>query len=186
MSILTDPEIQVMMDWTMQFLTMLGTWLAGVGTLVAAGVALWLARRAEKVKLEVHVGVRALVFGGGRPIEECLAIHVTNLGERPVTIVSVGWCVGKGRNKRFAMDPSASNECPKKLEYGETKIFTMSFAESPSWIREFSTGFVQIPTRKHIKTLRAQIHTSVSYTENVIPEENFLKKIEEAGQVKGL
>ena len=182
MSILIDPEIQVMTDWTMQILILLGTWLAGVGTLVAAGVALWLARRAEKVKLKVHVGLRQLIFGDGRPIEEHLAIHVANVGERPVTIVSVGWCVGKGRNRRTGLDLSASNECPKKLEYGETKTFTMPFAD---WIREFSTDFVQIPTRKHIKTLRAQIHTSVSYTENVIPEEIFLKKIEEAGQVNG-
>ena len=60
-----------------------------------------------------------------------------------------------------------------------------SFSESPSWIREFSIGFVQILTRKHIKTLCAQIHTSLGYTENVIPEESFLKKIEAAGQVNG-
>ena len=176
MSILTDSEIQVVTDWTMQSLTMLGTWLAGVGTLVAAGVALWLARRAEKVKLKVHVGLRQLIFGDGRPIEDYLAIHVTNVGERSVTIVSVGWCVGKGRSRQPALDLSASNECPKKLEYGETKVFTTPFAD---WVREFSTGF-QIPTKKQIKTLRAQINTSVGYVKCVTPEKILLNEIQKA------
>ena len=174
-----------MTDWTMQLLTMLAGSFSGICTLVAAGTALWLGGRAARIKLKAYVGLRLAIVGDGSPSQEGLVISVTNLGERPVTINSVGWCVGKGRNRRFALNPSASNECPKKLEYGETKSFFTSFAEIPSWIREFSTDFVQIATRKHIKTLRAQIHTSVGYTENVIPEENFLKEIEEASQVNG-
>ena len=130
----TIPQIgqaKLMTDWTMQLLTLLAAWFSGLCTLVAAGTALWLGSRAGRIKLKAYVGLRLAIVGDGSPSKEGLGIQVTNLGERPVTIVSIGWCVGKGRNRRFAIDPSASKQCPKKLEYGETmSSFYMFFRKS--------------------------------------------------------
>ena len=79
--------------------------MAAFGTVGAAWVALYLARRSEKVRLEVWAGTRVIVGGalvGGAPKTpiNCLAISVTNLGARPVTIHSTGWCIGRGKSRR--------------------------------------------------------------------------------------
>ena len=79
-------------DEVMMLLNALGSWVAGAGSLAAVGVALWLARRVEKIKLDAWVGHRVLVGAGTKA--ECLGIMVTNLGERPVTINSIGWTIG--------------------------------------------------------------------------------------------
>ncbi len=191
MSIWFDPEIQVLTDWTMQILTLLGTWLSGLGTLAAAFIALWLGLRGSRVKLRAFADLRLVaadlrsVVGTGE-LERGLYIQVTNGGERPVTIISVGWCVGwrvsKRWNRRFAINPTALNQCPKTLSHGESASFYTSFSEQPDWMRNFSAAFIKNTTRRHVKTLRVQIHTSVGHTENVIPAESFLKELEEAGK----
>ena len=167
-----------MSDETIQLLGVLGTWFAGIGTLAASVVALWLARRVEKIKLKAHVGLGVTV-GNGRS-EECLNFNVTNLGERPVTIISVGWRIGKRKNRKFAIQPlseSSFSQYPKKLEHGETASFLVFFSERPNWMEKFSNEFIEDISDKTIKTLRAQIHTSVGYTENVIPAKSLLEKL---------
>ena len=81
----------------MQLWTVLGTWFAGIGTVSATVVALWLARRAERVKLKASVGIRSLVGGVIPPdnLRKIVQFHVTNLGERPVIVTEIGWHFGK-------------------------------------------------------------------------------------------
>ena len=171
-------------DQTMQFLSMIGTWIAGVGSVTASVVALWLARRTERVKLEVYVNVSLMLNDYGQS-REGLLISVTNLGERPVTINSIIWRIGKSkRNRRHFVDKSALNECPKKLEYGEATQFFNHFSthvDRSYWMKHFTKREFQI-TSKDIKTLRVQIHTSTGYTKNVIPTESLLKELEEASK----
>jgi hypothetical protein len=59
----------------------------------------------EKVRLKVDVGPRVVVLGDGTPFKKQIAFSVINLGERPVTIESVGWTIGKGKGRRFAIQP---------------------------------------------------------------------------------
>jgi hypothetical protein len=59
-----DQEIQV---WAA-----IGTWFAGLGTLAAVIVALYLAKRVEKVRLRVHAGLRVVVLGDGSPFQRHL------------------------------------------------------------------------------------------------------------------
>lgn len=109
-----------------------------------------------------------------------MAFRVTNLGERDVTIVNIGWRIGKGKNKRFAMQPltpSSQDRCPKRIEHGEEAFFTVDFVQSPDWITEFAKGFV---SDKQIQTLRAQIFTSVGYVHIVKPENSLLEILNEA------
>lgn len=67
----------------------------------------------------------------------------------------------------------------KKLEHGEEAQFIVSFYESPNWMRDFAVNFVKDISDKSIKTLRAQIHTSVGRDVAVVPEKEMLKALQE-------
>ena len=173
-----------MSDETIQLWGVVGTWFAGIGTLAASVVALWLARRVEKIKLKAHVGL-GVTFGNGSS-QDCLNFNVTNLGERPVTIVSLGWRIGKRKNRKFAIQPltqSSFDQYPKKLEYGESASFMVFFSERPNWMEKFSNDFIEDISDKTIKTLRAQIHTSVGHTKDVIPARSLLEKLKKINKM---
>lgn len=166
------------LDQQIQLLGVIGAWIAGFGSLFASIVALWLARRSERVKLKAHVGLRVCVGGGAS--YELLAFRVTNLGERDVTIVAIGWRIGKGKNRKLAIQPltpSSQDVLPRRLKYGEEALFSVDFVQSPDWISDFAKGFI---SNKQIQTLRAEIHTSVGYVHIVEPEKPLLKRLHEA------
>jgi len=168
------------LDQKIQIWVAVGTWFAGFATLAAVIVALRLAKQVEKVKLKVHVGLRELVIGDGSPFQEHLCISVTNLGERAVTINSVGWAVGKGKHRKFAMQPEAaaySAHYPIELTYGKEANFMVSFLIVPNWPKDFATGFVRDLSDRNLKTLVAQIHTSVGQTVEVKPENDLLEEL---------
>lgn len=184
MSIWTDPQTQAMSGWTIESLTMLATWCAAFGTTGAVIVALWLARRTEKVRLNASVSV-SVMFESGRS-EEGVLITVINLGDRPVTIASVSWGIGKVREDSLSViDKNVLNQCPVKLEHGEPKHFFTPFFQHGrrSLLRSLVSG-LQITTRKQIQALRVQVHTSVGYTKYVVPTEGLLKRLEEAAGSK--
>jgi hypothetical protein len=64
-----------------------------------------MAGRGEDVRLNVGVGPMEVVMGDGTLFQEHVGINVTNLGERPVTVNTVGWAIGKGKKRRFAIQP---------------------------------------------------------------------------------
>lgn len=130
------------LDQKIQIWVALGTWFSGVGTVAAVAVALYLAKRVEKVRLKVRVGLMEVVIGDGTPFQRHLGISVTNLGERPVTINTVGWAIGKGKTRRYAVQPlhsPHSAQCPIELAYGKYANFMVSFVVMPDWPREFGT-----------------------------------------------
>jgi hypothetical protein len=172
------------LDQKIQIWVAIGTWVAGLGTLAAVIVALYLSRRVEKVRLKVHVGLRLVVLGDGSPFQRHLGIGVTNLGERPVTINTVGWAVGKGKQRRFAVQPvygPYTNQYPIELAHGKSANFMVSFLVVPEWLKEFATGFVKDLSDKSLKTLVAQIFTSVGQTVEVHPEKELLEELRKAG-----
>jgi len=168
------------LDQKIQIWVAVGTWVAGLATLAAVIVALRLAKQVEKVKLKVHVGLRELFMGDGSPSQEHLAISVTNLGERSVTINSVGWAVGRGKHRKFALQPEAavySAHYPVELTYGKQADFMVSFLIVPTWLKDFATGFVRDLSDRNLKTLVARIGTSVGQTVEVKPENNLLEAL---------
>jgi hypothetical protein len=168
------------LDQKIQVWIAVGTWVAGLATLAAVIVALRLARKVEKVKLKVHVGLRELIMGDGSPFQEHLSISVTNLGERAVTINTAGWAVGKGKHRRFAIQPVAarySSDYPIELNYGKEANFMVSFLVMPNWPKDFATDFVRDLSDRNLKTLVAQIHTSVGQTVGAKPEDNLLEAL---------
>lgn len=162
-------------DQAIQIASAVGTWLAAFGTVGAVIVALWLARSGQKVSLKARVGIRH-IMGGGHS-RECLSFRVTNLGDRPVTIEGVGWRVGRGKSREFAdqmMSFSLGDQFPKRLEHGASASFILDFSESPAWKTDF---FEKVIGNRPLKTLRAQIYTSVGHTEVVRPEVSLLKRL---------
>ena len=82
------------LDQKNQIWMAVGTWVSSIGTIAAVITALYLAARVEKLRLRVRVGLMQVVIGDGTPFQEHLGIDVTNVGERPVTINTIGWAVG--------------------------------------------------------------------------------------------
>ena len=174
----------VTLDQKIQIWIAIGSWLAGVGTVAATVVALYLARRVEKLRLRICVGLMQVVMGDGTPFQEHLGIDVTNAGERPVTINAVGWAVGKGKRRKYAIQPldsPHSAQCPIELAYGKSAKFLVSFDVMPNWARDFGTGFVQDLSEKHLKTLIVQVHTALGFVE-ARPMANVLQLIRTASQ----
>ncbi|MFN7934513.1 MAG: hypothetical protein U0R19_14370 [Bryobacteraceae bacterium] len=142
-----------------------------------------LARRVEKIRLRVAAGVRVVFPGNGNPSQRHVCISVTNLGERTVTVNSVGWAVGKSKQRRFAIQPVSgpySNQYPIELAHGRSANFMVSFVVVPDWLKEFATDFVEDVSDKALRTLVAQVHTSVGQTVEVHPEQGLIEEIKKA------
>lgn len=171
------------LDQQIQIWNAVGTWLAGITTFAAVIVSLYLARKADRVHLQANAGIRLIFAGDGSPAEEHVGISAVNKGDRPVTINSIGWCIGKGKNARHCIQPvngQYTHQYPKQLSYGEQATFLVSFKAMPSWPNDFAAGFVQDLRPKNLKTLRAIINTSVGESIEVVPENNLLERLREA------
>ena len=110
-------------DQRIQIAIAVGTWLASIATFSAVVVALYLARRDERVRLKVDADLMSRIEASGAVQNGCLLIRITNLSVRPVTIVLIGWCIGKGKKNKHGIQRFGnpeSSEIPAKLEHGET------------------------------------------------------------------
>lgn len=171
-------------DQKIQIWMVVGTWLAGFATVAAVVVALYLAQRSDSVRLKAYAGLRDFIPDDGSPVEEHLNISVTNLGERPITINSVGWAIGKRKKRRFCIQSVSgryTKQYPIELAHGKRADFMVSFRVTPNWSKEFATGFVKDLSDKSLNTLVAQIHTSVDQTVEVRPEKDLLERLKKVG-----
>ena len=160
-----------------------GTWVAGLGAFGAAGIALWLARRTEKVRMKCIVDLYGMYYGDARPRECCVLFEVTNLGMLPIIVDAIEWCIGTGRDKKCSKHiffKADSFALPKRLEYGESADFRDSWKEEETkiWMRNLAE-MVGI-TRSNIKTLRARIHTTIGHVEAVKLSKDFMEVLAEA------
>ena len=122
-----------------------------------------------------------MTFGGDSSQKELVTIVTTNVGERPVTIDVIGWCIGKGKRKQQFIQMISSvlsDQLPKKIAHGETASFRISLSDSPEWFEVFAKNFIDENYMHKVETLRAQIHTSVGHTEDVTPERSFLDRLD--------
>lgn len=165
------------LDQKIQVWVAVGTWVSSIATIFAVITALYLARKVEKVRLRTTAGLRELYMGDGSPAEKHISIDATNLGERPITILSVGWRIGKGKARKFCIQVQGatySSICPIELAYGKGANFMVSFNLTPNWLKDFAVDFIHDLSEKNLKTLVAQVHTSVGETVDVKVETNLL------------
>jgi len=170
-------------DQKIQIWNAIGTWIAGFATFTAVVLSLYLARRSEKVRLKVHAGLRVIFVGDGSPPDEHLQIDVTNLADRPITINSIGWAVGKGKKRKLCVQPVASrfsSEYPLELTHGKSANFMVSFNNTPTWLTDFANKFIESSDDALLRTLVAQVHTSLGKTIEVKPEKGLIDRLKRA------
>ncbi|MCR9527509.1 hypothetical protein [Vibrio alginolyticus] len=152
-----------MSETTIAFWSMIGTWVAGIGTISAVVTSLWLARKQEKIDLNVIAGHRQIVTVGSEDTPDYCMIKVTNRGVRPAKITNVGWEYGSLTKKNHLIQLFGfpeSDDIPKVLNEGEDACFLIPFSNSLSegtWI----TTFPKQLTPSGIKSLKVCVYTSV-------------------------
>ncbi|MBO9740645.1 hypothetical protein J7432_16970 [Xanthomonas axonopodis pv. begoniae] len=77
-------------------------WVSGIGSLTAAIVAIWLAKRGERIKLRGYCGLRILIGGGHR--EDVVSFSVTNVGTRATVISNISVHTGMFKKKHAILN----------------------------------------------------------------------------------
>lgn len=175
--------MQMTLDQQLQLWNVIGTWLSSLGTVAAVVVALYLSRRVERIRLKVAVGLREVWVGDGSPAQAHVCFDVTNIGERAVTINTVGWAVGKRKKRKYAIQPVSgrfTQQYPIELAHGHKATFMVSLQVVPDWIQDLAHRFVEDLSDRSLNTLVAQIHTSVGQTIEIKPETELIEAIKGA------
>ena len=106
-------------DHTLSVLALMGSWLAGIGSLGAVITALWLARRSEKPQLTVKVHAKRVQEINRRYLGVWV-FQIINVGFRTVTVESVGWRWRTRLRKIYYWEPlMESANLPHKLQPGD-------------------------------------------------------------------
>ena len=169
---------------TIQIWGIIGTWVAGIGTVSAVIVSLWLAYNQNKVKLKISAGLRQVFRKGAKLHPEYCNIHVVNIGNRPLIITGIGWETGKGKNKkRFYQfcDKYLSNDLPKTLRQCEEANFFIPLnmgSDEKDWV-------VQLPELlagneekiDNIKKLKTVVNTSIGQVFKAHVEKRLVEKL---------
>lgn len=69
-----------------------------------------------------------------------------------------------------------------ELAHGKRVNFMVSFVATPNWGEEFARGFVKDMSDRTLKTLVAQIHTSVGQMIEVRPESNLIERLKNTAE----
>ncbi|HDZ45608.1 hypothetical protein LCGC14_0097230 [marine sediment metagenome] len=171
---------------TLQLWSVIGTWVAGIGTVGAVVTSLWFALHQNTIKLKVSAGHRILVTPGSKETPDYCSIQVVNVGLRPAKITHVGWEVGRWRNKKYMLQTfgyPGFDDVPKTLYEGEEASFMIPFLYSgggEDWVVRFPKYIVGDGSPRLIKTLKVSVHTSVGQSFKRKVERNLIDKIEES------
>ena len=68
-------------------------WVSGIGSFAAAIVALYVARSAQRVKLNGYCG-RRLIIGVAQPQLDVFSVQITNISQRPTVVTNIGFTFG--------------------------------------------------------------------------------------------
>lgn len=175
----------------LQLWSVIGTWIAGIGTLSAVVTSLWLAYHQGKVRLNVVAGHSLLIYQGTQNTPEYCIVKVVNVGSKPAKIVSVGWEAGYLKNKVHMIQIFGTPEfddVPKMLQEGEEANFGVPLrmpGNEEDWIISFPKHLNK-DNKNRIKSLKAVVHTSVGQTFKVKAEKKLIEKLEESLKVNKL
>lgn len=169
-------------DQKIQVWNAIGTWVAGIGTLAAVVVSLYLARDSQRVRLGLTVGIREVHVLGHGLLNRVIVFEVVNLCDRPVTITSVGWVVRKyWRKKWFVQIPSEEflGSLPRRLERSDSLIVGVRVKEEGQPISDLRSQFSQFAGSK-IASLRGYAVTSTGEVVLARIDNSFLNELREA------
>ena len=151
----------------------LADWVSGLGALAAAIVALYLARRSERIRLRAHCNISTLFFPGSHK-QEVIAVSATNIGTRTTVINNIGMRVGPRRNRRHAVIGFNADRwsagIPHTLADGQSANWYIELDPDRTWIKDLSKSMVK--TAADVDSLRFVIHTSHGQDHVVGPTDN--------------
>ena len=166
-------------DQKIQIANTIGTWLAGLATLGAVIVSLYLARRTDKIKLRAFVNISLKIVRGNSNRSRYITIMITNEGSRIITINSIAWVVGK-KKKSYCMqlfdDPDSANY-PVTLTDGQKAIFLIPLETEPLFLPKFCGDFIKDCSLKNSKTLRLIVSPSVGKDLYFKPGKDLIEQI---------
>lgn len=158
-------------DQWVQVANAAGGWLAAAGTIAAVWVALYLARRGEKVRLNVKA-IRAKSFEGmGGNVADCFFLSATNIGPRTVTIKGWSWCVGNGKRQLSVWSKRPMQ--PRTIAYGEMATFDVDLQDFDYW-KQTAEGLVKHCKVKSLKKVRVEVYTTAGSAVRVVPDQHVL------------
>ena len=152
-----------------QIFSLIGVWIAALGTCTASAIAIYLAFRTEKVKLRLTVGFRM-----NENSQRLLFVQVTNLSLNPVTISFVNWEIGRYRNVLIQTDKfMIAQLCNKKLSYGES----IQYYTKPDIYESWKSYFIQFIGDHPLSSLRFALGTSIGQNKKQKLEKSFIRQL---------
>jgi hypothetical protein len=167
----------------------IGEWVGAAATFTAVLVSLYLATYGRRARLSLRVSVMYL-FAGGQQSPPMLTFAVTNRGERPVYVQSVGWRTGWLRRgpqflrAQLALQSTGTGhglDPPYQIEPG-------SQASSHTWLSAvleqcaertedpfFSRDWPVLGRRS--TRVRAYVHTADGYTIRCKPDGDLVSRL---------
>jgi hypothetical protein len=155
----------------------LADWVSGIGSLSAAGVALYVSFEAKRIDLKGTCGIRNIVGGNVTDHPRLINISAVNLGTRSTTVTMISMRIGKRRSYKYAVIPMHqslySAGLPLTLNDGQRVDWSLEIDSTDSVIRDLSSEFIE--SHQQLKTLVFQIHTSHGKVINIKPEDALIK-----------
>lgn len=151
-------------------------WAAAIGSVFAALVALHLARQAGRVKISAFCGIR--VIAGGAEQTRLASIVVTNVGDRPFRISTIGLSHGLFIKSHGIIKIGGATEfCESLLRVlndGDQAHFGFSLESDSNWIAHQGRDF---HNRMDLFTFRVTIYCTNGQSLKIKPERNLLNEI---------
>ncbi|MCR4291965.1 MAG: hypothetical protein NUV76_03705 [Candidatus Kuenenia sp.] len=171
---------------TLQLWSVIGTWLAAIGTVGAVVTSLWLAFRQNKIKLKVSAEYIRQKVTGHDETRDCCFIKVVNAGPNPAKISYISWQVHRWFKKKYIQQDVnllKSDTISKYLIKGDEANYFIYFNEKIgdyNWIASFLKNMVGEDSQKLIRSLKVIVHTSFgqSFTRKV--EDSLIERLEES------
>ena len=164
----------IISDQNIAILIAIGVWVSAFGSIGASLVALYLAYRSYRVRLNVTVGVRTLSLD--KTSSKGIVMSVANHGDGTAHINHAEWRIGRGKNRQdyiFSLSDNSPDKFPKIINPGDSAIFLWSMGGDAQKILKV------IKKSSQISTLRVRVLTSVRHTGEVRVEKslsNWLKE----------
>lgn len=156
------PEVS---DYMIRVLAMMGSWVGAGATLLAVGVSLWLALRAEWLRLRIRVSLNSEPDPDWHKPPELsrprwyVTFAIVNTSLRTVQVEKVGWIRRKGlRRIPWTYDPAwVDPRLPITLEPGDNCIIRMRLDKLASSLEFPRSAKAIIYTPLGSKTTRARV-----------------------------
>ena len=170
---------------TWDFINSFAPWLAALGTIAAVVTSLYLARRSDRISLELSLGIRILVVQGGGPghSTEFVSLTVTNLGRRAGTLIQLFWKIVPWRGGGFiwvAPENAVSSPLPITLHDGESANYAEPVAEFHVKLAEGAgEHFAGRAGWLRLQFVRFKVTTSTGHTFSTRPEKSLRNLLRE-------